>query len=195
MLGEPHTDIFEHNQSAGHASYCDCLPTMLLLHIFSLSSTSPTSIFACESCQMGVCLHPVINLDFISLWLAKMRCYKGTLCKVSSSGCCIYLVSFGWRHSTVTGEWGAGCRTVVLMLWRSPQRDPGDVFCSPGHWPGWSKKTPTTPCKVETFVISKVILTPWIIERKCRPARYGCLVGLLFHLPLCLITTWLDSTE
>ena len=60
---------------------------------------------------MGIlCLRSVINLRFISLWLAKMSCYKGTLCKahsVSSSDCCIYLLSidfsFGWRCSTVTG--------------------------------------------------------------------------------------------
>lgn len=34
-----------------------------------------------------------------------------------------------------------------------------EVFVFSGHWPGWSKKK-KNPCKVETFVISKVILTP-----------------------------------
>lgn len=39
------------------------------------------------------------------------------------------------------------------------QREILEVFAFSGHWLGWSKKK-KNPCKVETFVISKVILTP-----------------------------------
>lgn len=131
--------------------------------------------------------------------MAKVGWYQGTLCiahSVLSSNCWIYLpsidFSFGWKCSTVTGgqrRWMQECVADTEGLWTEIL----EVFVFSGHWPGWSKKK--NLCKVETFVISKVIPTPWIMERKCRPVWYGCLVGLLFHLPICLLTTWLDSTN
>lgn len=48
------------------------------------------------------------------------------------------------------------------------------------------------PCKAETSAVSKAILTQWIMERKCRPARYSCSIGSPFspaHLPYNHMTT------
>lgn len=111
MLGEPHADIPGHKRGAGHASCCAVLPTMMLHIYFSHPPPiSPQYLPMRAARWVYLCLCSVINIRFISVSLAKMGCCKGTLCKacsVSSSDCCIYLLSidfsFGSKCSAIIG--------------------------------------------------------------------------------------------
>jgi len=88
--------------------------------------------------------------------------------------------SFGWKYGLISGRW--------MQEWVA---DAMDVSWQRSWRYSWFLVT-ENPCKAETSAVSKAILTLWIMERKCRPARYSCSIGSPFspaHLPYNHMTT------